>query len=352
MHLGPLFALLVLGAIAALGCERVQEPETLAFVEVRTWELPEPLGAVALSRDAGAIALGSATGESSLWNAPWKLSVIFDRSPAPLLAAGFGADDHLLFARADGSVQVLASNGAVIQEARFAAPHARERAAFSDSGAHVAFGGQIYALTGERAVAQASTSATAASASFAGDRAALIVDAGGRELVGLALEGGTARKLLAPSRVTAGAISGDGHSIAAGTAEGALVWQGDEPEPTCRYATSEAIDALTWSGSASWFALTSGRTLQIVRARDCERIASLRTIDRSTSLVAHEDLIAAGDASGRVYVFDVYNARWLAREQVFDAPVLQVQLHASSRSVLAAANRGQGAKAKLLQAMH
>lgn len=342
-------AVLAFLAAAASSCQREPQNATLALATVRTWELSDALAAVALSRDATAVALGSATGESSLWNSPWTLSVIFDRAPSPLVAAAFDAEDHLLFARSDGSFQVLASTGAVIQEGRFADARGAARAEFSSSGAHVAFDGRLYALAGERALAPASTPPAPSSAVFAGDGTALIVDRASGELSVQALQGGVARTLRASSGITAAAISANGRSIAVATIKDVQIWQDDELEPSCRHATGEAASALAFSGSARWLALAGGRALEVVRVSDCERLASLRSNARVTSLVVHEDLIAAGDESGHVYVWDVYNARWLAREQVFDAAVLQVQLHASSRSVLAASNRGRGAEAKLLR---
>ncbi|HKU40313.1 MAG TPA: hypothetical protein VJR89_19265, partial [Polyangiales bacterium] len=134
--------------LALLACDRV--PEAPGFERVRVWQLPDPLRAVDISRDGQAVLLGSERGESSLWTAPWKLWVPFDKVDQPLLAASFTSDGHLLFARASGAIELRADNGALILDPRLPLSQPAERALFSPDGRFLALDAAIYDLESMR----------------------------------------------------------------------------------------------------------------------------------------------------------------------------------------------------------
>ncbi|HKP61945.1 MAG TPA: WD40 repeat domain-containing protein [Polyangiales bacterium] len=327
--------LVVLASLA--GCDRV--PEAPGFERVHVWKLPDALVALDLSRDGQAVLLGSERGESSLWNAPWNLSVPFERADQPLLAASFGSDGRVLLARAQGTVELRANSGALIMDPKIPLARTSSRALFSASGRFLALDDGIYDLENMRPVA-----ATRASvAAFGADRFALV--AGERlELIGL---GGEApRQLDSTESLQAAAVSRDGQWIAAAGESGLSIWQGERAEPSCRRDSDGPIQALRFSASGNWLAAISGKRLLIFQAAGCERSASLRLVDVASGLDVDEDLIAVGDRRGNVYIWDVANQRMLGRGQEFAGAVTLLRLHAGSRSLLA----GSGSEAKLLRA--
>jgi WD40 repeat protein len=320
-----------------VGCDRV--PDAPGFELVHVWKLPEALGALDISRDGQAVLLGSTRGESSLWNAPWNLSVPFERVDQPLLAASFGSDGRLLFARAQGAIELRASSGALILDPKIPLARPSVRALFSPSGRFLALDDGIYDLETMRPVARARAAALA----FAADRFALVA---AERLEVVALDAGASRELSSGEPAHAAAISGDGRWVAAAGAQGLSIWQGERAEPSCRRDTDQPIQALRFSASAAWLAAISGDRLLIFRAASCERSASVRLLDIASVLDVEEDLVALGDRRGNLYVWDVSSSRMLGRGREFEGPVELLRLHAGSRSLLA----GSGAEAKLLRA--
>lgn len=319
------------------GCDRV--PEAPGFERVRAWKLPGALAALDISSDGQAVLLGSERGESSLWSAPWNLSVPFERMDQPLLAARFGGDGRLFFARAGGALELRASSGALILDPHIPLSQPSTRALFSPSGRFLALDDGIYDLEQMRPVARARAAALA----FGGDRFALV---GGERLDVIALGGGATRQLSIREPLGAAASSVDGRWIAAAGSHGLSVWRADRDEPSCRHATDEPVQALRFSASGAWLAAISGNRLLVLRSASCERTASVRLLDMASALDVAEDLVAIGDRRGNLYVWDVPRGRMLGRGREFEGGVSLLRLHAGSRSLLA----GSGAEAKLLRA--
>ncbi|HKU39899.1 MAG TPA: hypothetical protein VJR89_17185, partial [Polyangiales bacterium] len=93
----------------------------------------------------------------------------------------------------------------------------------------------------------------------------------------------------------------------------------------------------------------SGARLTLWNVAACERKSSLRLLDLASVLDADEDLVAVGDRSGNVYVWDASRARLVGRGRELASAVEQLRLHAGTRSVLVAARSGAGSEAKLLR---
>jgi hypothetical protein len=341
-------ALVYLSVAFAIGaCERAPQPRP--YAEVRAWKLPGAIAALDIASDGQSLLLGSATGESSLWTAPWNTSVPFDAAKQPLLAARFTADGHSVFLRAHGALEVRADNGAMILDPHVRLPRESRFAAASPNGRFVAFDTSVYDLDVLRKIAGAEPADDQRGLAFAGDRMLLITRAHDPQLTVLRLDGRDTLLRHAPGEVHAGAISRDGRRTAAGTAVDVLVWDAELSEPMCERRTKSPVEALQFSPSGRWLAALSGRRLLVLDATTCEPSASVLLLDSGAALDVDGDWIAVADASGNVYVWDVFNARLLGNAKPVGAKVSQLRLHAASRSLLVAANGGAGAEVKLLR---
>jgi len=324
-------------------------PNAAAFDIVKTWDLPDALAAVDVSSDGQALLLGSRTGESSMWTAPWNLSVVFDRVEEPLLTARFTSDAHLLFARARGSIEIRESSGAITGESRILLPDEGVRAAASPSGRFVAFDAAVYEVESERKVTSADLPGVSGQA-FAEDRLALVTNRDDSDAVVLALDGREPRRWRTKQAPTSAALSRDGRYSAVGTTAGFVIWEDDRPEPICELSASAPVSALGFSASGRWLALVSGALLRVIDVRTCEALDAVPLMAAASALSIDDDLIAVGDVRGNVYLWNAYFRRMARRSAEFSASVAHVRVHAASRSVLAGANEGTGAKAKLLSA--
>lgn len=327
-------------------CDRA--PHAPAFDVVKTWDLPDALAALDLSADGQALLLGSRTGESSMWTAPWNLSVVFDRVDEPLLTARFTSDAHLLFARARGSIEIRESSGAITGESRIPLPGESSRALASPSGRFIAFDSSVYELESQRRAASAGFAAVSGLA-FADDHHALVTSRDDGDAAVLALEGGEPRRWRTDHTPRSAAISRDGRYRAVGTTAAVLVWQGDGQEPICELSASAPVIALELSASARWLAFVTGPTLRVVDVPSCEVLDSVVLEGEATVLSVDDDLIAVGDVRGNVYAWNAFSRRMVRRSRELSTSVAHVRARATSRSVLAAANEGTGAKAKLLR---
>jgi hypothetical protein len=177
----------------------------------------------------------------------------------------------------------------------------------------------------------------------------LITRAHAPQLTVLPLDGREPLLRHAPDEVAAGAISSDGRYTAAGTTREVLVWEADSTVPVCERQTKAPIEALHFSGSAQWLAALSGRRLLVLNAASCEPLTSVPLLDAAAALDVDGDLIAVADASANIYVWDVYNDRMLGRARVFGGKVSELRLHATSRTLLVAANGEGRAEVKLLR---
>jgi hypothetical protein len=329
-------------------CERT--PDARPFELVHSWELPDAISALDIRADGEAVLLGSALGESSLWNAPWNLSVPFDRASEGLIAASFTTDGHLFFLRARGAVEVRADNGALTLDPHMRLQRLGERAVASPSGRFIAYDAQVYDFEAMRLVAKSEVSDDQRGLAFAGERAVLVTRAGKPQLTVLRLDGHETIERSSPEDATAGAITSDAGRTAAGTARGIYVWNSERAEPVCQRSTKDPVTALRFSGSARWLAAVSGARLLVLDAASCELMGSVLLVAQATRLDVDGDLIAVADAGANLYVWDVFNHRLIGRAKVFDANLVQMRLHAASKSVLAAANSDKGAVVKLLRA--
>jgi hypothetical protein len=335
----------LLGVSAA--CERT--PDAPVYEVVHTWNLPAEVASLDIARDGQSVLIGSATGESSLWSSPWNLSVPFDPSEEPLLAARFTSDGHLIFLRAHGAIEVRADNGALLLDPHVRLKRPSQFALPSSNGRYVAFDTSVYDIEVMRMMVQAEPGEDQRGLAFAGDRMVLITRAHDPQLTVLPLDGREPLLRHAPDEVMAGAISSDGRYTAAGTTREVLVWEAEASVPACERQTKAPIEALHFSGSAQWLAALSGRRLLVLNAASCEPLTSVPLLDAAAVLDVDADLIAVADASANIYVWDVYNDRMIGRARVFGSKVAQLRLHAASRSLLVAANGEGRSEVKLLR---
>jgi WD40 repeat protein len=341
-------AIVYASLMVAIGaCERTPAPRP--YHEVRAWKLPAAIAALDIASDGQAILLGSATGESSLWTAPWNSSVPFDAAKEPLLAARFTAGGHSVFLRKRGALEVHADNGAMILDPHVRLPRDSQFAAASPNGRFVAFDTSVYDLDVLRKIAGADPADDQRGLAFAGDRMVLITRAHDPQLTVLRLDGRDTLLRHAPSEVHAGAISRDGRLTAAGTTVDVLVWDAGLSDPMCERRTKAPVEALQFSGSGRWLAALSGKRLLVLDTATCEPIASVSLHDTGVALDVDNDWIAVADASANLYVWDVYNARMVGNAKPIGAKVSQLRLHAASGSLLVAANARNSADVKLLR---
>lgn len=333
--------------VVAFGCGR--EPSAPHTSVIRSWQLPASVAAVDLARDGQALLLGSETGESSLWNAPWNLSVTFDPAPGKLLAASFAGDGQIVLARDTGMVELRSGSGAVIQEMRIPLSGNASRARVSSSGRFAAFDARVFDLATARPIAEAPAPANQTALQFAGDRFILVTSRDDGGATALALGGSHPRRLQTGGEVSAGTISSDGRFIAAGTPGGLVIWDGDRSDPSCERSTGEEVAALAFSLSGSWLGVMSGHELLVFDVKRCRLRSALQLRNSGRSLDVDDDLVAAGDAGGVVYVWDTFNERLLARAAVLSGEVTRLRLHAGTRAVLAGTNHAHGAKVVLLR---
>jgi WD40 repeat protein len=332
MTTGPWFSL----CLSLVACApRVEAPR---FTEIASWNERAALGGLDLSADGQAVILGSAGGESSLWTAPWKLSVPFDRVEGTLLASSFTREGYVLLLRAPGLVELRSSSGAAIQEIRLPLPSPAARAAASPNGAYVAFDGRLYALDGQKLLLEG-----ASGFAFAGDRFVASMRAAEPEVSVYELERAERREFRAPGSVTAVALSEDARHIAAGTSGAVVVWRNDDRAPVCERSSGE-VAALSFSRSGRWLAFVSGESLRVLDAQTCRERAVVQLDAAATALDLDGDLAAVGDARGNVYVWDLFNQRLVGRGGVVAGAVTQLRVHAGMRGVLA----GHGGEARLV----
>jgi hypothetical protein len=84
-------------------------------------------------------------------------------------------------------------------------------------------------------------------------------------------------------------------------------------------------------------------------ASSCEELASFPLLDAAVALDVDGDWVALADASGNLYVWDIYNNRAVGRAKPLAQPISHLRLHAASHSLLVAANGGGGTEVVLLQ---
>jgi hypothetical protein len=335
------------GLVALVACERT--PNAPPYDLLKAWKLPAPIASIDIANDGQSVLLGAASGESSLWSAPWNLSVPFDPATEPLLAARFTEDGHSLLLRARGAVQVRADNGALLLEPHIRLKHPARFAVSSPNGRYVAYDTSVYDIEAMRIMVQTDPAEDQRGLAFAGNRMLLVTRAHDPQLTILRLDGRETRERHAPVEVRAGAISKDGRYVAAGTERDVMVWDAELSDPACQRRTNAPAEMLQFSGSARWLAVVSGKRLLVLNASSCEPLASVALLDSGAALDVDADLIAVADASANVYVYDVYNDRLVGRAQPFHHKLSQLRINAAARSLLVAANGEAGAEAKLLR---
>lgn len=338
---------LVAALVALTACEPAQRE--LPYEAVKNWKLSAAVASLDITRDGQSVLLGTFTGESSLWNAPWNLSVPFDPVDEPLLSARFTDDGHSILLRARGATQVRADNGALLLDPHIRVKRPSQFAVSSPNGRYVAFDTTVYDLEAMRILVQTDPVEDQRGLAFAGNRMVLVTRAHDPQLIILRLDGRETTERHATEEVLAGAISSDGRYTAAGTQRGVLVWSGELGDPICERRTKAPVEALQFSGSGRWLAVLSGKRLLVLNTTSCQPLASIPLLDSAAALDVDADLIAVADTSANVYVWDVYNDRLVGRAKPCDARVSQLRLDAASRSLLVAANGERGALVKLLR---
>jgi hypothetical protein len=339
--------LLIAELVALSACERT--PNAPPFELVKAWKLRAAVASIDVTHDGQSVLLGTATGESSLWSAPWNLSVPFDPIAEPLLAARFTDDGHSVFLRARGAVELRADNGALLLDPHIRVKRPAQFAVSSPSGRYVAFDTSVYDVEAMRIMVQTDPVEDQRGLAFAGNRMVLVTRVHDPQLTILRLDGRETRERHVPDDVRAGAISSDGRYTAAGTDRDVLVYDGELSDPVCERRTKAPVEELQFSGSARWLAVLSGKRLLVLNATSCEPLATLLLLDTGAALDVDADLIAVADASANVYVFDVFNDRLVGRAKPFGSKVSHLRLNAASRSLLVAANGESAAEVKLLR---
>lgn len=329
------------------GCERAAE--AIPFTRAHDWKLQAPIAALDISKDGQAVLLGVASGESSMWTSPWNLSVPFDKVDEPLLAARFSDDGRPIFVRARGAVEVRANNGALLLDPHIRVKRPSKLASSSPNGRYVAFDSSVYDIEAMRLMVQAEPSDDQLGLAFAGDRRVLVTRAHAPQLTILRLDGRDAIERTTPDDVTAGAISNDGRLVAAGTASKVVLWDDASSTSVCDHGVKGPVAALKFSGSGRWLAAVSGKRLVILTTSKCEELASFALLDAGRLLDVDGDWVALADASGNLYVWDIYNERAVGRAKPLDQPLSHLRLHAATHSLLVAANGGASAEVALLQ---
>jgi WD40 repeat protein len=325
-------------------CAREAHPPPLAAV--KRWQVADAFAAIDLAPDGQSALLGNATGEPSLWSAPWSLSVYFETADARLRAAGFGSEGQVLIVRALGmqaAIEHRASSGALIDVQVPRLARDVSRALLSPSGRYVAFDRRVYDVQGQRIVAQDDTEGEVAALAFAEDRAALIATE--RSVAVFAFDGSEPRRWNTGAQVTAAALTTDARSVAAATLDAIEIWHRGAPEPACVMPLSLTVGALQFSRSGGWLAAIGGSELRLIDVPSCRTRTVVPLGAEASALDVDDDLIAFGDARGRVWVWDAYNGKLLARSQELAGPVSLLRVHAGSRTILAAG----GGEAKLLR---
>lgn len=242
----------------------------------------------------------------------------------------FGNDQDIFFIHRDGLAKIWDKDLAhKIFEYRFS--DSAKEAAISTNARFIAADGELYDRQKKSLVGRAVAHGSYVAACFGG--ASLLLTAGYHDQ-GIAVRdifSGNFEYRRVPYAVADAAISPNGKYIVAVTDDGrCYLWNWPDQEHKVLQIVREPSRFAGFSPDSKWFAVRGQESLHIFTTDPPERIGHLQPSPALTTVyVATDNLIAIGDQSGYVHIYDISSGTMIAQWKAIKHAIGSIRLIAS-----------------------
>lgn len=239
----------------------------------------------------------------------------------------FGDMNDTLFATVDGLVQIW-NKDLTTKKFEYRFSDNIRRAAITEDGRFIAADSELYDRDKKSLVGRAIAHAVETSLCFGGKSLLLTAGWHDRSIAVRNIYNGVFDQRGVPHPVSKAAISPDERFVAAATENGrCYLWRLLGPEPTPLVIARNAIRSVRFSPDSKWFVIFGTEFIHIFQTDPPLQIARLQPEPALDSLeVASANLIAMGDKSGTVRIYDVSAQQMIGKQKVCETSVQHLKL--------------------------